>query len=170
MLEIVDGKLFLAPKCKSRHLSTPQLWLKAWHIYKDTVLSFFPNRYQELLYYHCHIADLNQHFNWAAVLTYDAQFCHKCTMQGLPFSAFNQQLYVTMLQLPRCLPIDVSDANALTMRSSIVPFPGGSAGEGFGIEEGCSKPAGPGNPPETPAAVLLPPGLRPPTSTCLPPT
>ena len=47
-LEIVGRKLSLAPKCKSRHLSTLQLWLKAWHIYKYTDLSFFPNRYQEL--------------------------------------------------------------------------------------------------------------------------
>ena len=97
MLEIVDGKLLLAPKCKSRHLSLLQLWLKAWHIYKDTILSFFPNRYQELSHYQCHIMDLDQHFNWAAVLSYDAQFHHKCTMQGFPFSAFNQQLYMTML-------------------------------------------------------------------------
>ena len=43
-LEIVDGKLLLPPKCKSRHLSMLQIWLKAWHIYEDTVLSFFPNR------------------------------------------------------------------------------------------------------------------------------
>ena len=41
-LEIVDSKLLLAAKCKSRHLSTLQLWLKAWHIYEDTVLIFFP--------------------------------------------------------------------------------------------------------------------------------
>ena len=74
-----------------------QIWLKAWHIYEDTVLCFFPNRYQELSHYQCHMVDLDQHFNWAVVLSYDAQFCHKCTMQGLPFSAFNQQLYVTML-------------------------------------------------------------------------
>ena len=31
-----------------------------------------------------------------------------------------------MLQWPRCLPIDVSDANALIVRSLIVPFPWGS--------------------------------------------
>ena len=96
-LEIVDGKLSLAPKHKPRHLSTLQLWLKAWHIYKDTVLSFFPSRYQELSHYWCHIADLDQHFKWAAVLSYDTQFCHKCAMQGLPFSAFNQQLYMNTL-------------------------------------------------------------------------
>ena len=47
-LEKVDGKLTLAPKCKARHLSTLQLWLRAWHLYKDTVLSFYPSRYQEL--------------------------------------------------------------------------------------------------------------------------
>ena len=40
---------------------------------------------------------LTNAFNWAVVLSYDAQFHHKCTMQGLPFSAFDQQLYVTML-------------------------------------------------------------------------
>ena len=44
MPEIVDGKLTLAPKCKSRHLSTLQISLKAWHIYEDTVLSFCPKR------------------------------------------------------------------------------------------------------------------------------
>ena len=96
-LEIVDGKLSLAPKCKSRYLSTLQVWLKAWHIYEDTILSFFPNRYQELSHYWHHITDLEQCFNWAVVLSYDAQFCHKCAMQGLPFSTFDQQLYVTML-------------------------------------------------------------------------
>ena len=31
-----------------------------------------------------------------------------------------------MLQWPRCLPIEVSDANALTTRSLIAPFPWGS--------------------------------------------
>ena len=97
MLEIVDGKLLLAPKCKSRHLSMLQLWLKAWHIYEDTVLSFFPHRYQEPLHYWCHITYLDEHFIWAAELSYDAQFHHKCTLQGLPFSAFGQQLYVTIL-------------------------------------------------------------------------
>ena len=93
-LEIVNGKLSLAPKCRSRHLSTLQLWLRAWHIYEDIVHSFFLNRYQEVSHYWCHITDLDEHFVWAAVLSYDAQFC---TIQGLPFSAFIQQLYVTIL-------------------------------------------------------------------------
>ena len=94
-LEIVDRKLALAPKCKSRHLSTLQIWLKAWHIYEDTVICFFRHRYQELSHYQHHIVDLDQHFKWAVVLSYDAQFHHKCSMQGLPFSAFDQQLYMT---------------------------------------------------------------------------
>ena len=59
-LEVVDGKLSLAPKCKARHLSNLQLWLQAWHIYEDTVLSFYPNRYMELLHYCRHISDLDQ--------------------------------------------------------------------------------------------------------------
>ena len=42
MLKIVDGKLSLALKPKSRHLSMLQIWSKVWHIYEDTVLSFFP--------------------------------------------------------------------------------------------------------------------------------
>ena len=96
-LEIVDGKLSLDPKCKARHLSALQLWLRAWHLYEDTVLSFYPSRYQELSHYWCHIADLDQCFHWAAVLSYDAQFQHRCAIQGLPFSAFDQQLYVTTL-------------------------------------------------------------------------
>ena len=73
-LEIVDGKLSLAPKHKARHLYTLQLWLRAWHIYKDTVLCFYPSRYQELLHYWHHIADLDQHFHWAVVPSYNAQF------------------------------------------------------------------------------------------------
>ena len=89
-LEIVDGKLSLAPKCKARHLSTLQLRLQAWHLYEDTLLSFYPHRYLGLSHYQHHIADLDQHFHWAAVLSYDAQFCHKCAVQGLPFSAFDQ--------------------------------------------------------------------------------
>ena len=93
--EIVDGKLSLALKCRSRHLSILQLWPQAWHLYKDTVLSFFPHRYLELSHYQCHILDLDQHFHWAAMLSYDAQFQHKCAVQGLPFSAFDQQPYVT---------------------------------------------------------------------------
>ena len=96
-LEIVDDKLSLALKCKARHLSTLQLWLRAWHLYEDTVLSFYPSRYQELSHYQCHIADLDQCFHWAVVLSYDTQFQHRCTIQGLPFSTFDQQLYVTML-------------------------------------------------------------------------
>ena len=96
-LEIVDGKLSLAPKCKARHLSTLHLWLWAWHLYKDTLLSFYPHRYLELSHYQYHIADLDQHFHWAVMLSYDAQFHHKCAVQGLPFSAFNQQLYVMTL-------------------------------------------------------------------------
>ena len=64
---------------------------------QNTVLSFYPSRYQELLHYWHHIADLDQHFHRAAVLSYDAQFQHRCTIQGLPFSAFDQQLYITML-------------------------------------------------------------------------
>ena len=31
------------------------------------------------------------------MLSYDAHFCHKCMVQGLQFSAFDQQLYVTTL-------------------------------------------------------------------------
>ena len=50
-LEVVDGKLSLAPRCKGRHLSNLQLWLCAWHLYEDTVLSFFPHRYMELSHY-----------------------------------------------------------------------------------------------------------------------
>ena len=50
-LEIVDGKLSLAPKCKARHLCILQLWLHAWHLYEDTLLSFYPHRYLELSHY-----------------------------------------------------------------------------------------------------------------------
>ena len=96
-LEIVDGKLSLAPKCKARHLSTLQLWLHAWHLYKDTLLSFYPHRYLELSHYWWHIVDLDQCFHWAAVLSYNMQFWHRCAIQCLPFSAFNQQLYITTL-------------------------------------------------------------------------
>ena len=96
-LEIVDGKLSLVPKCRARHLSTLQLWLQAWNLYEDTVLSFFPHRYLELSHYWHHISDLDQCFHWAAMLSYDAQFWHKCMVQGLPFSTFDQQLYVTTL-------------------------------------------------------------------------
>ena len=96
-LEVVDGKLYLAPKHRARHLSNLQLWLHAWHLYEDTVLSFFPHRYMELSHYWQHILDLDQHFHWAAVLSYDAQFQHKCAVHGLPFSTFDQQLYVTPL-------------------------------------------------------------------------
>ena len=31
------------------------------------------------------------------MLSYDAQFSHKCAIQGLPFSIFDQQLYITGL-------------------------------------------------------------------------
>ena len=96
-LEVVDGKLSLAPKCKVRHLSNLQLWLHAWHLYEDTVLSFFPHRYMELSHYHRHISNLDRHFHWAAVLSYNAQFWHRCTVHSLPFSTFDQQLYITTL-------------------------------------------------------------------------
>ena len=96
-LEIINGKLSLAPKCKARHLFTLQLWLWPWHLYEDTVLSFYPSRYLELSHYWHHITDLDQHFHWAVVLSYDTQFQHRCNVQGLPFSAFDQQLYVTTL-------------------------------------------------------------------------
>ena len=65
-LEIVDGKMSLALKCKARHLSTLQLWLQTWHLYEDIVLSFYLSRYLELSHYQHHIADLDQHFHWAA--------------------------------------------------------------------------------------------------------
>ena len=58
---------------------------------------FYPSRYQELLYYQHHITDLDQCFHWAVVLSYDAQFWHTCAIQGLLFSTFDQQLYITML-------------------------------------------------------------------------
>ena len=96
-LEIVDGKLSLTPKCRARHMSTLQLWLQVWHLYEDTVLSFFPHRYLELSHYWHHISDLDKCFHWAAMLSYDAQFQHKCMVQGLPFSTFHQQLYITTL-------------------------------------------------------------------------
>ena len=73
-LEVVDGKLSLAPRQKARHLSNLQLWLHAWHIYEDTLLSFYPHRYMELSHYWRHISNLDQHFHWAAILSYDAQF------------------------------------------------------------------------------------------------
>ena len=96
-LEVVDGKLSLAPKRKARHLSNLQLWLRAWHIYEDTLLSLYPHRYMELSHYRRHISELDQCFHWAAILSYDAQFRHKCAIHNLPLSAFDQQLYVTIL-------------------------------------------------------------------------
>ena len=111
-LEIVYSKLSLDAKHKARHLSTLQLWLQAWHLYEDTLLSFFPHRYLELSHYQHHIADLDQHFHWAAMLSYDAQFHHKCAIQGLPFSTFDQQLYImtldttaTKVSACRCFPV-----------------------------------------------------------------
>ena len=96
-LEIINGKLSLAPKWKARHLSTLQLWLHAWHLYEDTLLSFYPYRYLELSHYWHHIADLDQCFHWAAMLSYDVKFHHRYAVQGLPFSTFNQQLYIMTL-------------------------------------------------------------------------
>ena len=61
------------------------------------MLSFYPSRYLELSHYRRHISDLDQCFHWAAVLSYDAQFWHKCTLHNLPLSAFDQQLYMTIL-------------------------------------------------------------------------
>ena len=97
VLKVVDGKLSLAPKQKARHLSNLQLWLRAWHLYEDTVLSFYPNRYMEMSHYRRHISDLDQQFHWVAILSYDAQFQHKCALLNLPLSAFDQQLYITIL-------------------------------------------------------------------------
>ena len=51
----------------------------------------------ELSHYQRHISDLDQHFHWAAILSYNAQFWHRCAVHGLPFSAFDQQLYITTL-------------------------------------------------------------------------
>ena len=75
-IEVIDGKLSLAPKHKARHLLNLQLWLHVWHLYEDTVLSFYPHRYMELSHYHRHISDLDQCFHWVAVPSYDAQFWH----------------------------------------------------------------------------------------------
>ena len=96
-LEMVNGKLSLASKCKARHLSKLQLWHCAWHLYEDTVLSFFPHMYMEQSHYRRHISDLDQHFHWATVLSYNAQFQHRCAVHSLPFNMFDQQLYVTTL-------------------------------------------------------------------------
>ena len=141
-LEIVDGKLSLAPKCKSRHLFMLQLWLKAWHIYEDTILSFLPSRYQELSYYQCHIAELNQCFNWAAVLSYDAQFHHRCAMQGLLFSAFDQQLYVTTLDATAAKVSSHRCFRCQQFDHKVIDCPNhsrGPAGEGFSIKESWLK-------------------------------
>ena len=97
VLEVVDGKLSLAPKCKARHLLNLQLWLCVWHLYEDAVLSFYPNRYMELSHYRRHISDLDQRFHWAAILSDDAQFQQKCALLNLLLSAFDQQLYITIL-------------------------------------------------------------------------
>ena len=64
---------------------------------KILFLSFYPHMYLELSHYQHHTVDLDQCFHWAAMLSYDAQFHHKCAIQGLLFSAFDQQLYVTTL-------------------------------------------------------------------------
>ena len=96
-LEVVDSKLSLAPKRKARHLSNLQLWLRTWHIYEDTLLSFYPHRYMELSHYHRHISNLDQHFHSAVILSYNAQFRHKCTLHNRLLSTFDQQLYVTIL-------------------------------------------------------------------------
>ena len=132
-LEVVDGKLSLAPRCKNRHLSNLQLWLRAWHIYEDTLLSFYPHRYMELLHYQRHISDLDQRFHWAAILSYDAQFRHKCAIHNLPLSTFDQQLYVTILDATatkaaarRCFRCQRYDHEVIDC-----PFPpGGPTGEG----------------------------------------
>ena len=162
----------LPPSAKPGTYSTLQLWLHAWHLYKDTLLSFYPHRYLELSHYWHHIADLDWHFHWAAVLSYDAQFCHKCAIQGLPLSTFDQQLYITTL--------DATAAKMSTCRCSRCqhfdhevidcPFPPGSpTGEGSNNEEGCSRPAGLGKSAQTTTAVLCCQGLQLPTVHCLPP-
>ena len=127
-LQVVDGKLSLAPKRKARHLLNLRLWLCAWHIYEDTLLSFYPHRYMELSHYRRHISDLDQHFHWAAILSYDAQFRHKCALHHRPLSTFDQQLYVTILDATATKAvacIGASAVNDMTTRSSIAPFPWG---------------------------------------------
>ena len=124
---------------------TFQLWLYVWHLYEDIVLSFFPHRYMDLSHYRRHISDLDQCFHWAAVLSYDAQFWHKCTLHGLPFSAFNQQLYVTILDAAvvkalacRCFCCQHFDYEVIDC-----PFlPGGPTGEGGDGKEDSTEPAG----------------------------
>ena len=171
-LEIVDRKLSLAPKCKSRHLSMSQIWLKAWHIYEDTILSFFPNRYQELLHYQHHIMDVDQCFNWAAMLSYDAQFHHKCTMQGLPFSAFDQQLYMTMLDTTatkvsahRCFRCQCFDHEVINC-----PFPlGGPLEKDSVSKKAAQSQQGQGTHQRHQQQHSFPWGVRPSTATCPPP-
>ena len=58
---------------------------------------FYPHRYLELSHYQHHIADLDQHFHWAAVLSYNVQYWHECDVHHVPFSTFDQQLYITTL-------------------------------------------------------------------------
>ena len=170
-LEIVDGKLSLAPKCKARHLSTLHLWLQAWHLYEDTLLSFYPHRYLELSHYWCHIADLDQHFHWAAVLTYDAQFCLKCAIQGLLFSTFDQQLYIMTLDTTAAKVLAHRCFQCQCFNHKVIdcPFPPGALLEKDPAEKkAVQRPAGLGNA-QTTAAVLHCKGLQLPTAHCLPP-
>ena len=120
------------------------------------MLSFYPHRYMELSHYRRHISNLDQCFHWAAVLSYNAQFQHKCMLHNLPFSAFDQQLYITILDATvakatacRCFCCQCFDHEVINC-----PFPlGGPTGEGGDGKEDSTEPAGPGNL-LSPAAVL----------------
>ena len=104
----------------------------------------------------CHITgttsvDLDQCFIWAAVLSYNAQFhVINAAMQGFPFTAFDQQLYMTILDATaaqRYLPVDVSDVTLPQPWCHWLSLsPGGPAGEGFSMWRRLLKASRAGEP------------------------
>ena len=101
----------------------------------------------ELLHYCRHISNLDQQFHWVAILSYDAQFRHKCALHNLPLSTFDQQLYVTILDATvtkaaacRCFQCQCYDHEVIDC-----PFPpGGPLEKEAHGKEDSTEPAGPG--------------------------
>ena len=142
-LEIVDGKLSLAPKCKARHLSTLQLWLWAWHLYEDTFWVCIPAGT-----WSCHTTGVTSQV-WTS--TSSRQQCwammHSSSIDMLSKGSHSAPLtnssmsLPSMLQPPSCWP---TDASSLHFDHKVVdcPFPPGAPME----KDPASKKAAQGQP------------------------
>ena len=91
-----DGKVQFKHSKPRKRIDNFSVWLTAWNIYENAIITAEPFRYNELCTYRQQVHDCNKKYRWQSVYAYDVKFRYKMSITpDMRFDKVDPDLYVT---------------------------------------------------------------------------